>query len=219
MSSDKEIEKPSLFGMITSPTEQFRRIKERPMIWGAMGIIVVLFIIGSWLNMREVDLFSGMEVDEELVGLSDTFKVYGAIIGGVLGPLLGVLTVSAVFFLISKIVEVNVSFRQLFSMNTYISLITVFGLIINGGLSMLYGDLEGVFYTSLGGILNASGGLGVLFANLEVFSIWKLILTAIGLQKVAGYSKGLAWTIPIVFFVGGIIFGLMGEGLTGIVGG
>src|SRR5690625_4122285 len=123
--------------MITSPTEQFRRIKERPMIWGAMGIIVVLFIIGSWLNMREVDLFSGMEVDEELVGLSDTFKVYGAIIGGVLGPLLGVLTVSAVFFLISKIVEVTVSFRQLFSMNTYISLITVFGLIINGGLSML----------------------------------------------------------------------------------
>ena len=219
MSMNKEVEKPSLFGMITIPTEQFRRIKERPKIWGPMAIIVVLFIIGSWLNMREMDLFSGMEVDEELLKLSETFKVIGAIVGGVLGPLLGVLFSSAVYLLISKIVEKNVSFRQLFSMNTFISLITVIGLILNAGLSSLFGDLNGVFYTSLGGIVNASGGLGVIFSSLEIFSIWKLILTAIGLQKVAGYSKGLAWTIPIVFVVAGLIFGLMGEGLTGIVEG
>src|SRR5690625_5376886 len=109
-----------------------------------MAIIVVLFIIGSWLNMREMDLFSGMEVDEELLKLSETFKVIGAIVGGVLGPLLGVLFSSAVYLLISKIVEKNVSFRQLFSMNTFISLITVIGLILNAGLSSLFGDLNGV---------------------------------------------------------------------------
>lgn len=35
--------KPSLFGLITSPVEQFKRMKQRPVIWGPSVIVLILF--------------------------------------------------------------------------------------------------------------------------------------------------------------------------------
>ena len=60
--------------------------------------------------------------------------------------------------------------------------------------------------------------MGDLLTSIEVFTIWGVILSAIGLQKVADFSKGLAWTIAIVFFAIGIIFTVIGVALSGMVG-
>lgn len=212
MSEETMEQKPSLIGMITNPTEQFERIKERPVIWGAMGIIIILFMIGMWLTFLGVDLTGeisnemGVEIDEELEGFIEFFENVGIFLGGIIGPIIGVLISSIIFLLVGKIVNSSVTFRQLFSMNTYIMIITALGVIVNGILFAIFGGESDIVFTSLGFIMNGEGPSGAIANHLEVFSIWNLVLTAIGLEKVARFSKGLAWAVPIIIFIVGMFF-------------
>lgn len=210
----KEVEKPSLLGMITSPSVQFERIRERPFIWGAMSIIIILFIIGAWLTSLSVEI----EIDEELQGFFEVLLTIFIIIGGIVGPLFGTLITSVIHLLIAKMVQSKVSFRQLFSMNTYIMIISVLSMIVNGIiLAVIHVDSEKL-PTSLGSIIDAEGSLGAVLGSIEIFAIWGLILVAIGLHKVAGFSKGLAWTVSIAFFVISIIFALIGASIQPLEG-
>ncbi|WP_158591835.1 Yip1 family protein [Oceanobacillus halophilus] len=212
-----EQRKPSLFGMIWSPTEQFERIKEQPKIWAPLGIISVLFIVGTLITILGTDLgIEGFSEDE--MAIFAGFAVVISIIVGVISPILGTLIISFIYWLIAKLARSEVSFKQLFSMNTYLMILSVLSLIINGtGIALLGGNPETIF-TSLGSLIQAEGAIGALFDSIEVFGIWGVILTAIGLHKVADFSKGLAWTISIVFFVIGIIFAMIGAALSGMVG-
>lgn len=210
----KEVEKPSLLGMITGPTVQFERIRERPLIWGAMSIIIVLFIIGAWLTSLSVEI----EIDEEFQGVFEVLLTIFIIIGGIIGPLFGTLVSSVIHLLIAKIVQSQVSFRQLFSMNTYIMIISVISMIVNGIILRVIDVDSEQLPTSLGSVIDADGALGAVLSSLEIFAIWGVILVAIGLHKVAGFSKGLAWTVSIAFLVISIIFALIGSSIPPIEG-
>src|SRR5699024_3880551 len=110
-----------------------------------------------------------------------------------------------VHFLVGKIAQSEVKFKQLFSMNTFIFFISSIGTLINGIIIYIIGSSTGIQVTSIASILdNDNMTLVALTSWIEVFSIWTLILTAIGLHKVAGFSKGLSWAIPIILTVLGI---------------
>lgn len=219
MSEETKVQKPSLLGMIWSPTEQFERIKERPKIWGALAIISVLFIIGSWLTTLGVSADLGLEgMDEELVAGIEIITTIGIIIVGIFIPIFTVLISSFIYWVIAKITKYEVSFKQLFSMNTYILIVSALSLIVNGIVIALTKGNPEIMFTSLGSVLGTGGVFGAVFDSIEVFSIWGVILAAIGLHKVAGFSKGLAWTISIGLFVIGIIFAMVGAAIGGMAG-
>jgi Yip1 domain len=219
LSEKTNVKNPSLWGIIWSPTEQFERIKERPKIWGALGIVTVLFVIGMWLTSLGTGITTGLEgiPEEEMAAISMVGTV-SMIVIGIISPIFGTLISAAIYLLIAKIARSEVSFKQLFSMNTYIMLISALSLIINGiGIALLGGKVDTV-YTSLGSIISTEGAISGLLNSIEVFTIWGLILSAIGLHKVAGFSKGLAWGISIAFFVIGVIFSMIGAAFSGMVG-
>lgn len=218
LEEEKNVPKPSLLGMLTNPTEQFIRIKQQPIILTPMLIIIVLTIIGTWLSASNVIIpeLQDVEINQEMAALIDTFTKIGATIGGVIMPLLTTLISTVIYFLVAKIAQSNVSFKQLFSMNTFILLITAIGLIVNGFIYMLIDGTADVSPTSLGYILNQNN---VIYSSIELFSIWNLILSAIGLHKVANFSKGLAWGTVIAIFVVGILFLLAGDAVTNMVPG
>src|SRR5699024_12419575 len=56
-------------------------------------------------------------------------------------------------------------------------------------------------FTSVNSIVGAEGALGGLLNNIEVFTIWDIIITALGLQVIAKFSKGLSWGIVLGIFV------------------
>lgn len=211
------MEKPSIFGMIWSPIEQFERIRERPRILGPMAIIIGLFIVGMLITMFSVD--TGLEglSNGEMVG----FAVFLAVTSGILGviaPIIGTLISSFIYWIIAKLARSEVSFKQLFSMCTYIMIISVLGSIINGvGIAILGGDGETMF-TSLGSFIPVEGAIGGLLNSIELFGIWGVILAALGLNRVANFSKGLAWTVSIAFFVIGVVFAMIGAAFSGMVG-
>jgi len=217
MSEEVKGKNPSIWGMIWSPTQQLERIKERPKIWGALGIVTVLFVIGMYLSSLGIPLeIEGISEDE--MAMVSMFGSITMIIVGVISPIFGALISTLIYFLIAKIARSEVRFKQLFSMNTYIMIISALSILVNGiGIALLGGSAE-MIYTSLNSIIGAEGVLGALLGGLEVFTIWGVILSAIGLHKVADFSKGLAWTISIVFFAIGIIFSMIGAGLSGMVG-
>ena len=200
------LEKPSLFGMFLEPKKQFERLKDNPIILVPFIIIAVLTTIGMFVMMSQIDFIAQ---DPELANMGEDELMFVTIftqvifvITGILAPAVSILVSSFVYFIVAKIVQSEVSFKQLFSMNTFIYIISVLGLFINAlaFFAVANPDPE-VYLTSLNSIVEADGALGALFTSIEIFSIWNVILTALGLQIVAKFSKGLSWGVVVGIFV------------------
>jgi hypothetical protein len=207
--------KPSLLGMFTSPGEQFERIKQNPKIWIPLIIVSILYAIGMTLMALSMDASTLLDqgVPEDQVDLILGITKVTVAITGILTPIIGVLISSAIHLIITKIASSPATFKQLFSMNTYIMVIGAAGVILNTGIRYAIGGNPEIYVTSLAGLLNQEK-VGIL-GSFEVFTIWTMIVTAIGLHKTGQLSKGLAWTIAIVFFLIGIGFALIGSLLQG----
>jgi len=218
LSEEVKSRKPSLIGMISSPGEQFERIKVRPIIWGAMIIITLMYVIGMWLQSigMEIPGLEGLTAEE--TAMFETITSITMVITAVFIPIFSILVSSAILMLIAKIARSEVTFKQLFSMNTYIMFIGAIGVVLNGIFIALLGGNAEMMYTSLGSLVDAEGAIAGLLDSLEVFTIWSTILSAIGMQKVANFSKGLAWTIAIVIFAIGALFAILGAAVNGMAG-
>lgn len=218
MSEEVKNHKPAIIGIITNPVQQFERIKERPTIWGAMLVTIILTALGGWLTAMSTEI-------PEIEGIGD-IGFMGTNVGvaitsvflSIITVLITVLITSAIYMLIAKIVQSTVRFKQLFSMSTYISVITALGVTLNGIVVTLIGGNPEAMATSLGSIIEVKGAMAGLWNSIEIFSIWSFILTALGLQIVAGFSKKLAWTLVIVFFVISVGFAMIGSALISTVG-
>lgn len=200
------LEKPSLFGMFLEPKKQFERLKDNPIILVPFIIIAVLTTIGMFVMMSQIDFIAQ---DPELANMGEDELMFVTIftqvifvITGILAPAVSILVSSFVYFIVAKIAKSEVSFKQLFSMNTFIYIISILGIFVNA-LAFFAVDNPNpdVYLTSLNSMVEADGALGVLFTSIEIFSIWNIILTAIGLQIVAKFSKGLSWGLVIGIFV------------------
>ncbi|HLQ73050.1 MAG TPA: Yip1 family protein [Bacillota bacterium] len=201
----------SIIGMITEPKRQFQRIKNRPTIWKPMGIIMVMYIIGTFLSVSAIDVpeeLKALQIDDEL-SQSSSFDIIGNIVGGGLAPIISVAVVTVVYWVIAKIFQSHVTFKQMFSMNTYILFIGAIGVVINGLLTYFFGDGTSVEMTSLSYYLDVSPTMDVVISSVEVFSLWTIVLSAFGLHIVASLSKPLSWAIPIIFVAANIFLSIM----------
>ena len=210
-----KVPKPSLLGMFTSPEEQFERMKQTPKIWLPLLIVSILYAVGMTFLALSMDasLLIEQGIPEDQVDLVLGITKVTVAITGVLTPIIGVLISSTIHLIITKIASSPVTFKQLFSMNTYIAVIGAAGIILNTAIRYAIGGNPEIYVTSLAGLLNQDKA-GIL-GSFEVFAIWTMIVTAIGLHKTAQLSKGLAWTIAIIFFLIGIGFALIGSLLQG----
>ncbi|MBP3039828.1 YIP1 family protein [Bacillaceae bacterium Marseille-Q3522] len=205
--------KPSLLGIFSNPGVQFERIREKPVIWLPLLIITILSGISGIISASKIDAASVIteEVPAELVDFTVGFAKAIAIIAGFLAPVIGILIASLIYIIITKIAKSDASYKQLFSMTSHIYIIGTVGSLINIIIQyFLYDSLSAVYITSLGGLINSSSPV---LASIEIFSIWQLILTAIGLNKVAKLSKGVSWAVVIIFFVLDLLMGMLGQAL------
>lgn len=205
---------PSLLGIFTSPGEQFERIRANPKIWIPLLIVSVIYVAGMALMAMTMtaDSLVKQGVPKENAETILMGARIGVVATGLLSPAFGALISSAIQLLVAKIAKADVSFRQLFSMNTYIGFISAIGLLLNMAVASAIGLDGETFVTSLAGVLGKQGGF---MSAIEVFSIWGMILTAIGLHKTGHFPKVLAWAVSIIFFLIGVGFTLIGIMLQG----
>ncbi|PFG12521.1 Yip1 family protein [Bacillus sp. es.036] len=197
-------EKPSLVGVIWSPGEQFANIRSNPKVWLPLIVVTVLSLIGGWLMVIGPgfeEQFATAELEGENIDGIILFTKITTVVFSAIGPILGILFSSFIFWLINKATSSEATFKQFFSMNSYIGFISAIGLVLNGILLALLGGSPGKLYTSLGALVNSEGSVGAFLNGIEIFGVWTIILTAIGLRVTARWPKGLAWTIAIIFLV------------------
>lgn len=209
--------KPSLLGMFTNPSTQFEKIRVQPVIWGPLAIITLVYFIASIImaiTLTPEDLVVPGTVTLEDAELAIGISKVTMVISSLFGPILGLLISTIIYFIIIKIAKKDTTFGQLFSMSTFIMAIGAAGLLLNNLLHLLFGGSQGVYLTSLAGIMRSDS---LVLASFEIFSIWQLVLTAIGLHKVGQLSKGVAWTISIVFFLFGLAMAVIGDVFTTIM--
>src|SRR5690625_1226488 len=90
------VEKPSLFGMIMNPTEQFHRIRENPKIIVPLILVTILTAIGMLLMMQTMDF---TETPELTMGVSEEELMFLTLVGQITFIIVGILTPVFLVFL------------------------------------------------------------------------------------------------------------------------
>ncbi|PMC35144.1 YIP1 family protein [Bacillus sp. UMB0899] len=211
--------KPSLFGMIFQPGEQFERMREKPVIWLPLIILSILGAVVGVLAGLNVDYATvpGMEgMPAEQIEMSKMFGVIFGGIGALFGTPIGFVIFAAILFGITKIAKSPITFKQMFSLILFTSFISTIGQVLNQLIIYAIGSDPTVMLTSINSFIGAEGVMGGVLSTIEVFNIWYYILLGIGLVKVAQISKPAAYTITIIFFALGLIVAVVSGALEGL---
>ncbi|HDR7135390.1 TPA: YIP1 family protein [Bacillus cereus] len=197
-------EKPSLFGMITSPGVQFERMKTSNAVWGAFWLLVLLGgLIGGFAAYVYSLTPEAIELNKELGVTVSAGMTYGMGFGvGALGMGFSFLLSAVVYKVLMVFMSNDTSYKKLLAITVYSSVISLIGVLINIILAYILGGSGQEMYTGLGPIFASSSGVvkGIV-SKFEVFTIWGYVVTWLGLQITAGLTKKQATIITIVFFV------------------
>ena len=195
--NDKQ--KPSLLKMFWRPKEQFVKIRSNPIIATPLIIVTVIYIMASMVKallIRAEDLMLPGMTAQEADMVAATAKAFTAM-SGFISPVFTILFMTVIYFIILKIARKNTTFKQLFSMNTYIFVVQAVGLLINSLLMMVIDSSSGSAITSLA-LFNRDWSM---LNAIELFTIWKFVLTAIGFHLVGQLSKSTSIILVIVLFI------------------
>ncbi|MDA2597084.1 Yip1 family protein [Bacillus cereus group sp. Bc061] len=201
---DAGSKKPSLFGMITSPGEQFERMKTSNAVWGAFWILVLLGgLVGGFAAYVYSLTPEAIKLNKELGVTVSAGMTYGMGFGvGALGMGFSFLISAVVYKVLMVFMSNDTSYKKLLTITVYSSVISLIGVLINIILAYILGGSGQEMYTGLGPIFASSSGVvkGIV-SKFEVFTIWGYVVTWLGLQITAGLTKKQATIITIVFFV------------------
>ncbi|WP_046176001.1 Yip1 family protein [Domibacillus indicus] len=199
--------KPSLFAFITSPVQQFERMKHRPAIWGPGLIVLILFAAAASLSGL---LPETLKVTADAVGVStEQARTISLISTGGMSLFIFPITVlisAGITYLIVKIAGGTAAFKHLITFTIFILFITTIGQIVNYGVALAAGTDPNV--TSLNGLIGLDGKLGGALSAFEIFTIWSVILTGIGLPIVTSISRRAGWIIAGILFLLTLLMGI-----------
>jgi hypothetical protein len=206
-------EKPSLFGMITSPSLQFERMKSNTPVWGAFFLMAVLggliAAAATYLSLTDPAVVAknkelGFEVPIALA-LGSGFVM------GLISIMVTFLLAAVLYKILMMFMSNDTSYKKLLAISVYSSIITVIGGFINMGLAWILGGNGQEMYTGLGPVFASTGGVVHGIAkSFEVFAIWGLVVTGLGLHITAGLSKKQATILVVIFFIISAGFGAVG---------
>ncbi|MBO8156931.1 MAG: YIP1 family protein [Bacillaceae bacterium] len=192
-----EKKSPSLVGMIFSPNNQLTAIKSYPLILNPLLIIVflnILLVVLTTFSLDNTVIFQD-KVPNDMF-MAKMFFLYGAIISSTIVIIIKPLGYSALFSTASKVIKLNVKFKQLFSMFIYISIFDVLVMVLNLIQLQYNGGLpEQIFLPSALGFF--------------IIAIWKMILVAWGLKIITNMSKTTSWLLASVYFVSSLLLNIM----------
>ncbi|MED0967737.1 Yip1 family protein [Bacillus paramycoides] len=210
--------KPSLFRMITSPGVQFERMKTKSPVWGGFFLFLVLGTIlaaaAAYLSLINTPDLAKVLKDDTSGIVKGTTLGFGAI-GGLFGTAIGLFVVAGFYKVIMMFMSNDTPYMKILSIYIYANVVFYLGSLLNVALGYILGGNGTDKYTSLGPLFEQgtiAHGIGSAF---EVFNIWSLILTGLGLHIAAGLSKKQATILISIFFILTIGFSMLGGMFSG----
>ena len=92
-------------------------------------------------------------------------------------------------------------YMKILSIYLYANLVFYIGSLLNVGLGLIFEGNGTDAYTSLAPLFEKGTVLNGIASSIEIFNIWSLILTGLGLHIVAGLSKKQATILIVIFFI------------------
>lgn len=202
---EKVTTKPSIFGIITSPTLQFERMKEKAPIGLPLVLVLLLMTLATTLVayvsldnpiLNDPKLTGGMEIP---VGVTLGMAAGGALIGG----LISFYIIAGLYRVAMMIMGNDTNYKKLLSIVIFSSMISTLGVLVNGLIAFAVGGYE-PNYTSLAPLFSDNPLLKSIGTNFDIFNIWYYVVLGLGLQIVAGLNKTKAITLVIIVFLLGV---------------
>ncbi|MCZ2990959.1 YIP1 family protein, partial [Acinetobacter baumannii] len=113
---DVGAKKPSLLGMITSPGEQFERMKTKSPVWGAFFLFIILTAVIAGISMYQVmnhpDVMSEVP-DAETAKVVGYFGIGAGIVGGLFGTAIWFFIAAAIYKVIMMFMSNDTSYMKL----------------------------------------------------------------------------------------------------------
>lgn len=213
---ENESKKPSMVGIFSSPIVQLERIKERPLVLIPLLVVLAISIIGSAILAFIPDYSSMTELmiqqepaTGEMIEVLEVMSRVIVLIAGIFTPVLLAILPAFIFWLVAKITGSMVTYKQLVSLMLYISLIAAIGYLFNAVVVALFNLEPTVIVTGIGQFFDSMEPMYSFYSLVDIFTIWYVILTALGLRYVAGFNNGLAWSLPILYSVGSALIGYL----------
>ena len=201
-------EKPSLFGMITSPGLQFERMRTNAPVWGAFFLLVlfggIAFMAVSYASLNSPELVKALK--EDSTGTAKYFIIGGGFVTGLIITMIMFFISAAFYKIIMMFMGNDTSYKKLLSITVYSSIITYIGLLVNAVLAIGLGSDGTARYTSLGSLFEKGTTAFEIGNSIEIFTIWGMYVTWLGLHIAAGLSKKQATILIVIFFVISLVF-------------
>ncbi|PEM31585.1 Yip1 family protein [Bacillus wiedmannii] len=196
--------KPSLLGMITSPGEQFERMKTKSPVWVAFLIFVLIGTVTT-AAVFYLSVVNTPEVAKEMNGqdgeMIKWFALGGGALFGLFGTPIGLFIAAGFYKVIMMLMGNDTPYMKILSIYLYANLVFYIGSLLNVGLGLIFDGNGTDAYTSLAPLFEKGTVLNGIASSIEIFNIWSLILTGLGLHIVAGLSKKQATILILIFFI------------------
>jgi hypothetical protein len=226
----------ALFGVLFRPRHTFSVMREAAVgHWWIVPVLTVLVAAlytaaliptmaatvseatgGAGVRVEAGDAEGAAPEDQALQqgnpGQMGMFLGIGTFVITILGTLFGYLIRAALLFAVGLALGGRASFRQIFRMGVWTTLPDVFRLLFSGMAMFATGNaaapgLSAIFTASE--MAEVSPVLLAFLSNIDVFTLWSLILIGIGVAVTYQVKPGKAAAITVIYWVVGLIF-LMG---------
>jgi membrane protein, antimicrobial resistance system len=205
-----------LVKVLFEPTAVFERVREKPsFLMPFIGLSIVQMIVTA-LNLPFVKAMMQARMASAPAGAPDPSKF--AVIGILTAPIgiaLILVILGFVLWVLVSIMGGEAKFRTLMSVAAYSAVPSVVLLNLIGSLILRLKGVESVtspmdMQPAVGLDLlmpGATGFLGAVLKGINPFSIWALVLTAIGVSTTHKLSKGTGYAVATISFLLGLMLG------------
>jgi hypothetical protein len=216
-----------IFGVFFEPKKVFSFLNNKPSWLFAFILILIIGVITaeiilpqSLLLQKEIvsnipRFSSSPEVLEKITEVTPAARISTAV-GEIIKTLIGLfLLTSLVYFFCNIILGGDSSYQRVLSVVTYTSFISVLGAILKTPLILTKNSVD--VRTSLALLMPEADFTKIRFmllSALDIFSIWQMVLIALGMTVLYKFSMTKAL---IAVFIGWIILVCLGIGL-GVMG-
>jgi hypothetical protein len=197
---------PGLFqriiGVITSPTATFGQVVENPRPAGVLLVVAVIISLATGLpqfteagrqaalqmNVSTMERFTGQPVSDEAYAQMESRSHYGgyfAIGGSFVGlPVVALLITALLWVVFNTILGGTASFKQVLAVQTHSQVIGALGALVGAPIQLAQGTVSvgGPFNLgALASFLPENSPWAAFLSAVSVFSLWGIVVTAIGL--------------------------------------
>lgn len=213
--------------VLFEPAAVFERVREKPrFLMPFLGIAVVQIVLGV-VNLPYFQAAMRAQMAASSAARSGPDPANFAWIGIIFAPigiLVFLLVATVILWVLVAIFGGEGKFATLLSVTVYSAVPTVVLMAIIGAVVLRLRGVDTItsfmdMQPALGLDLlapGATGFLGALLKGVNPFSIWGLVLTAIGVSVTHKLAKGTGYTVATISFVIGL---LVGAALAGMGGG